>query len=33
VLQAGAHYLDVQNPDAAHLFSLLNILWRSWHKD
>jgi len=33
VLKAGAHYLDVRNLDAAHLFFLLNILWRSWHKD
>lgn len=33
VLKAGAYYLDVRNLDAAHLFSLLNLLWRTWHKD
>ena len=32
VLKADAHYLDVRKLDAAHLFSLLNLLWRAWHK-
>jgi hypothetical protein len=30
VLKAGAHYLDVRKLQAPNLFSLLNILWRSW---
>ena len=33
VLKANAHYLDVRNLNAADLFSLLNLLWRAWHKD
>jgi DNA-binding response OmpR family regulator len=32
VLGAGAHYLPVQKLNAAHLFSLLNLQWRGWHK-
>lgn len=33
VLEAGAHYLDVRNLDGPELFSLLNLLWRTWNKD
>lgn len=33
VLKAGAHYLDVRKLDGPELFSLLNLLWRAWHKD
>jgi hypothetical protein len=33
VLKADAHYIDVRHLDAPHLFSLLNLLWRAWHKD
>jgi CheY-like chemotaxis protein len=32
VLGAGAHYLPVPKLNAAHLFSLLNLQWRGWHK-
>ena len=33
VLDAGAHYLPLDQLGAGQLFSLLNLLWRSWHKD
>jgi len=33
VLKAGAHYLDLRNLEGPELFSLLNLLWRTWHKD
>ena len=33
VLESGAHYMPVDKLDAKHLFSLLNLLWRGWHKD
>lgn len=33
VLKARAHYLDVRNLDGPELFSLLNLLWRTWHRD
>jgi hypothetical protein len=33
VLESGAHYLPLDKLNAAHLFSLLNHSWRSWHRD
>jgi hypothetical protein len=33
VLEAGAHYIALDQLRTPHLFSLLNLLWRGWHRD
>jgi len=33
VLESGGHYIPLKTLNAAKLFSLLNLLWRGWHKD
>lgn len=32
VLEAGGHYMPLDKLIPSHLFSLVNILWRSWHQ-
>jgi hypothetical protein len=33
VLEAGCHYVPLDKLNPGTLFSLLNLLWRSWHEE